>query len=277
MLSKYVGLFSKTLDKWKEDDGSTNSAALSFHIIIGLPALLLFTLFLGSIFLKEQIIEAAIITDVSLLVDDVSIKALNSLFTQLSVSNSLGVSAVVSFLVYLWSAGNIFLQLQKMINKMWGIGASSRNWFHHFLRKRLSALVAAFAFGLLVAMSTIFELIFFIISDNLKATLSISTGTVQYVSFLINFATLTILFMYLFRILPEKNIDLKYVFTGSILTVILLTMSKYMMGIYLSYSNITTVYGTIGSILVIFLWVYMSSIIVTFMAEFIGVYSESAY
>lgn len=277
MLSKYVGLFSRTLDKWNEDDGGTNSAALSFHIIIGLPALLLFTLFLGSIFLKEQIIEAAIITDVSLFANDLSIKALNTLFTQLSVSNSLGISAVVSFLVYLWSAGNIFLQLQKMINKMWGTGASNRNWFHHFLRKRLSALVAAFAFGLLVAMSTIFDLIFFIISDNLEATLSISTGTVKYASFLINFATLTILFMYLFRILPEKNIDLKYVFTGSILTVILLTMSKYMMGIYLSYSNIATVYGTLGSIIVIFLWVYMSSIIVTFMAEFIGVYSESAY
>ncbi len=275
MVSKYVGLFSRTLDKWKEDDGITNSAALSFHTIIGLPALLLFTLSLGSIFLKEQIIEAAIITDVSLFADDVSIKALNTLFTQLSVSNSFSVSAVVSFLIYLWSAGNIFLQFQKMINKMWGARASNRNWIHGFLRKRFSALVAALAFGMLVAISTVFELIFFVISDNLEATLSISTGAVKYTSFLINFSTLIVLFMYLFRALPETIIDLKYVFTGSLLTVTLLTMGKYMMGIYLSHSNVATVYGTIGSIIVIFLWVYMSSIIVTFMVEFIGVHSGS--
>jgi len=274
MVSGYVGLFRKTLDKWVEDDGITNSAALSFHAIIGLPALLLFALFIGSIFLKQQIIEAAIITDVSLLTDDLSIQALNMLFTQLSISSSPGLGIILSFLVYLWSAGNIFLQLQKMINKMWGLRISNRSWLHQFVRKRVSALVAALAFGMLVAISTVFELVFFVVSDNLESVLSISTGVVKYASFWINFATLIVLFIYLFRVLPEANIDLKYVFTGSLLTVSLLTVGKYLIGIYLAYSNITTVYGTIGSILVIFLWIYMSSIFVTFMAEFIGVYSE---
>jgi membrane protein len=80
--------------------------------------------------------------------------------------------------------------------------------------------------------------------------------------------------MYLFRVLPDARVNLKYVFTGSLLTVLLLTLGKYVIGIYLSYSNITTVYGTIGSILVVLLWIYMSSIIVTFMIVFTGVYAD---
>ncbi|MBN2487549.1 MAG: YihY/virulence factor BrkB family protein [Methanosarcinaceae archaeon] len=277
MISRYARLFRRTLDKWVKDDGMTNSAAISFHAILGLPSLLLFTLFLGSIFLKEQIIQAAIITDVSLFADDLSIKALNILFTQLSVSRSLNFGIILSFFIYLWSAGNVFFQLQKMINKMWGSGISNRRWLPQLVHKRISALVAALAFGMLVAISTLFELVFFVISDNLETTLSISTGVVKYASFGINFITMIVLFMYLFRVLPEENIGFKYIFTGSLLTVAFLMLGKYLMEIYLFYSNMTTIYGTIGSILVIFLWIYMSSIIVTFMAEFIGVYSESGY
>lgn len=275
MIAGYVSLFRKTLDKWIKDDGITNSAALSFHAIIGLPSLLLFTLFLGSIFLKQQLIKAAIITDISLLADDFTIKALNTLFTQLSVSTSFNLSVILCFFIYLWSAGNIFLQLQRMINRMWGSRATDRSWLHQFVRNRISALVAALAFGMLVATSTLFEILFFAISDTLETVFSVSTTFVQLVSFGINFLTLIALFMYLFRVLPEGNPGFKPVFEGALLTVILLTFGKYLMGIYLSYSNITSVYGTIGSMLVIFLWIYMSSIIVTYMAEFIGVYSES--
>ncbi|MDG6244029.1 MAG: YihY/virulence factor BrkB family protein [Methanolobus sp.] len=277
MISEYTGLFRKTLDKWVEDDGITNSAALSFHAVIGLPSLILFTLFLGSVFLKQQFIEASIITDVSIFADDIVITALHNLFTQLSVDSSFSLGIIFSFAIYLWSAGNIFFQLQKMINKMWGLESSAKSWLKKFVRKKMSSLIAAIVFGMLVALSTLFEVIFFAISDNLESTLSLPTDAVRYASLFISFFTLVLFFMYLYRVLPEATLGLKYVFIGSLLTVILLTIGKYIMGLYLSYSNLATLYGTIGSILVIFMWIYMSSIFVTFMVEFTGVYSESGY
>jgi membrane protein len=274
MLSQFTSILKTTLDKWKKDDGITNSAALSFHALIGLPSLLLFTLFLGSIFLKQQLIEASIVTDVSLFADDTTIEMLNSLFTQLSVSSPSNFGIVFSLLIYLWSAANIFLQIRKIINRMWGVSLSNRHWLHNFFHTRLSALVAAFSFGMLVAVSTLFEMTFFVISDTVQTLFSISVDSIQYASFGINFITLILLFMYLFRVLPDVNLDLKYVFTGSALTVLLLTLGKYVIGIYLSYSNMATVYGTIGSILVILLWIYLSAIIVTFMIVFTGVYAD---
>ncbi|MEZ5333779.1 MAG: YihY/virulence factor BrkB family protein [Methanolobus sp.] len=274
MMSDHISLFRKTLDEWLADDGITNSAALAFHALVGIPSLLLFTLFVGSFFLKKQIIQASLVTDVSLFADDAAIKALNTLFTQLSVDNSFSFAFVISFFIYLWSAGNIFLQLQKLINKMWGLTEQKGNWFDQFLRKRASALVAAVVFGMLIIVSTMFEMVFFLISDNLNTAFSTPTLFVQFVSFGINFLTLVLLFVYIFRILPEAKPEWKYVFTGALMTVSLLTLSKYLMGFYLSYSSISSVYGTIGSILAIFLWIYMSSMIVTFMVEFTGVYSK---
>lgn len=274
-MSEIVYLFKKAFNKWKEDDGITSSAALSFHAIIGFPALLLFILFLGSIFLKENILKAAIVTDLSIVAGETSLKGLNLVLQELSVADSAASGVIISFFIYLWSAGNIFLHLQKMINKMWGLKPYSKKWLNKFFHKRLSAIVAAMIFGIVVAGSTMFEIIFFIVSGGLEEILPIPSVGIQYASFAINFITLIILIMYLFRVLPDTKIGLKYVLAGSLLTVIFLTLGKYLMGFYLAYSNITTVYGTIGSLIIIFLWVYFSSIVLTFMAEFTGVYSES--
>lgn len=273
MINSILSLFRRTYNDWLEDDGLTNSAALSFHAIMGIPSLILFTLFIGSIFLKKQILQAAIITDVSMFADDMIIQALNLLFKQLSVDSTFNLGIFISFFIYLWSAGNIFLQLQRLINKMWGLKDTGR-WLDKFIYKRVSALLAAIVFGILVVLSTVFEMIFFLISDDLKSVFSIPVFFISFVSSGMNFLSLILLFMYLYRVLPSAKPRWKYVFTGSFLTVIMLTIGKYLMGIYLSYSNMTTLYGTIGSIIAIFLWVYMSSVIVTFMVEFTGVYSK---
>ncbi|MDK2826760.1 membrane protein [Methanolobus vulcani] len=274
MISIFEDILKTTLDRWAKEDGITNSASLSFHALIGIPSLLLFTLFIGSIFLKQQLLQAAILTDVSVFAGDVAIEALNTLFTQLSVSSPSNFGIVFSFLIYLWSAGNIFFQIKKLINKMWGLTPSNQHWLHQFFHTRLSALIAAIAFGTIVSVSTLFEMLFFVISDAVQEAFSISVYSVQYASFGINFITLIILFMYLFRVLPDATMNIKYVFMSSFLTVLLLTLGKYVIGFYLSYSSITTVYGTIGSILAILLWIYMSSIIVTFMIVFTRVYAD---
>ncbi len=274
----YLYLFKRTFEKWLEDDGITYSAALSFHTIIGLPSLMLFTLFMGSIFLKEHIDETFIVTDVSLIADDMIVKTLNALFMQLEVTGTMNLTVLASFLIYLLSAGNIFFQLQKMINRMWGFKASKsswNDWLNQLIRKRLSSLAAVIAFGAIVILSTLSELVLFVISDNIESTFYISMDIFRYAGSGISFIALILLFMYIFRVLPQASFGFKYIFTGSLLTVILLTIGKYMMGLYLSYANISTIYGTLGSLIAVLIWIYMSSIIVTFMAEFTGIYSRS--
>ena len=84
------------------------------------------------------------------------------------------------------------------------------------------------------------------------------------------------LFIYIYRVLPEARIGMRYVLEGSLFTVLLITIAKYFLAFYLSYGNITTVYGAIGSIIGFLLWVYFSFIAVTFVVEMINVRSKNA-
>jgi membrane protein len=80
--------------------------------------------------------------------------------------------------------------------------------------------------------------------------------------------------MLVYRVLPDTKLDLKPSFIGSLVTVIMITIGKYAMGLYLAYSNPTSIYGAIGSIVGLFLLLYYASIMITIGAEFTKVYSE---
>uniref|UniRef100_UPI002F425E0F YhjD/YihY/BrkB family envelope integrity protein n=1 Tax=Methanococcoides sp. TaxID=1966350 RepID=UPI002F425E0F len=120
-MGKLRDMTVRTIRRWNADDGTSFSAALSFYLILSLPSLLLFSLSLGGMFLKVERLQATIIDYVSPFADDEIINSLNLLFHQLPETSSLTFGLITSFLLFLWSAGNIFLQFQKTIDHMWGV------------------------------------------------------------------------------------------------------------------------------------------------------------
>ncbi|MEL4304454.1 YihY/virulence factor BrkB family protein [Methanococcoides sp. LMO-2] len=273
-MDKFRDVALQTIKKWNSDDGVSFSAALSFYLIISLPSLLLFSLSLGGMFLKVERLQATIIGYISPFANAEIINSLNLLFQQLPETSSLTFGLVSSFLLFLWSAGNIFLHFQKTVNNMWGVQDYRKGWAERLFRKRMSSFIAVFIFSVLLVLSILTEIFLVVISKVITTILPFSLDLVQYASSVANFCVLTVLFVYLYTTLPEKKLGLRYIMTGSFLTVLFVTIGKYLFSLYLSYSNLTTVYTQIGAFIAVFLWIYYSSIIVTLMAEFIKVYSD---
>ncbi|MBP2030733.1 membrane protein [Methanohalophilus levihalophilus] len=265
----------QTIKKWNADNGTSFSAALSFYLILSLPSLFLFSLSLGGMFLKMERLQGAIINYISPFADEQIVNSLNLLFQQLPETGSLTIGLLSSFVLFLWSAGNIFIHLQKTINIMWGLKESREKWYRKLLQKRLSSFIAVFMFSLLLILSILAEIFLAIISKFLNEILPFSLDLIQYGSAVINFLVLTVFFIYIYTLLPEKSIETKFIAAGSILTVAFITLGKYLFSLYLSYSSLTTVYTQIGAFLAVFLWLYYSAIIVTVMIEFIKVYSDT--
>lgn len=273
-MGKFSDITLQAIKKWNADDGISASAALSFYLIINLPSLLLFSLSLGGMFLKAESLQTAIIDYVSPFANQEIINSLNLLFTQLPETSSLTIGLISSFLLFLWSAGNIFLQFQKTINNIWGVVDFKKGWFQRLFKKRISSFLAVLMFSLLLIMSILAEIFFVVISKMLSTVLLLPLGLIGYGSSVINFLVLVVLFIYLYMALPEEKMNRKYVVTGSFFTVLFVTIGKYLFSLYLSYINSASINTTIGAFLAFFLWLYYSSIITTLVAEFIKVYSD---
>jgi membrane protein len=272
----YIGkLVTRTIKKWLEDDSLTYSAALAFYFLLSIPALLLFSVSFGSIFLKSITLQDNIINYLQGVVDESIINMIIVLFEHIPKINSLSISALVGFLLLLWSASNIFVQLKNFLDRAWDIKPAESNNIKKIIRDATVSSVIVLFFGGLLVVSIIIEGLVYLGSGFIQGLLPFSPLIADYASSTVSFLILVLFFMIAYKILPDSSLDFKSIFVGSLVTVILITIGKYAVGLFIAYANPVSVYGAIGSIIGLFLLIFYSSIMITIGVEFTKVYSES--
>jgi len=268
-------LVTKTIKEWLEDDSITYSAALAFYFVLSLPAFLLFFVSIGSIFLKSINLQDNIINYLQGVVDESIINMIIVLFEHIPRINSLSISALVGFLLLLWSASNIFRQLKNFLDRAWDIEPAESNNIKEIIRDAIVSSVIVLFFGGLLVVSIIIEGLVYIGSGFIQGLLPFSPLIADYASSTVSFLILVLFFVLAYKILPDSSLDFKSIFVGSLVTVILITIGKYAVGLFIAYTDPVSVYGVIGSIIGLFLLIFYSSIMITIGVEFTKVYSES--
>lgn len=268
-------LASRTIKKWLDDDAKTYCASLSFYFLLSLPALLIFSISIGSIFLGTKHIEDTIINYLQGSVDQRIIDMINVLFKHIPKINSLSISALIGLILLLWSASNFFRQFKNFLKRVWDVKPAESNSFTNFVKDAIMSFVIVVFFGGLLAVGTIINRGIIVGSRLFQGHLHSSSGIATYAGFISNFLVLVLFFIIIYRILIGKYLDRHSIFVGSLVTAILTFTGKYIFGLYFTYSNPTNVYGGIGSTIGLFILTYYSSIMVTIGAEFTKVYSES--
>jgi membrane protein len=268
-------LVTKTLKEWVEDDAKTHSAALAFYFVLSLPAFLLFSVSIGSIFLRSKRIQENIIENMQGFVDQSVLDMTTALFEYIPEINSLSIGALAGFLLLLWSASNVFRQFKNFLEKAWNIKPSEPSAVKDFFTDATVSFFVVIVFGGLLSLSIIVEGVLYAASKMFHEFFYFSLTLAQYAGFTASFLILVIFFMLMYRILPDTKLDMRSAFAGSLVTVILINIGKYALGLYFSYINPVSVYGAVGSITGLFLLIYYSSIMITIGAEFTKVFSES--
>lgn len=269
-----VNLVTRTIKKWLEDDAKTYCASLAFYFILSLPAFLLFSTSIGGIFLGSNNIEDTILNYLQGSVDKRIINMTIVLFRHIPKINSLSISALIGLALLLWSASNFFRQLKNFLDRAWDIKPAKSNNVKDFLKNAVLSFVIVIFFGVLLVIDTIIGSAVYSGLKLFQGFLPFSSNFVGYAGSISSFFMLVLFFVIMYRILPDKNLDLKSTFVGSLVTAILTNTGKYVIELYFLYSNPASVYGGVGSIIGVFLLVYYSSIMITIGAEFTKVYSE---
>lgn len=268
-------LVTRTIKEWLEDDAMTYSAALAYYFVLSLPALLLFSVSIGSIFLKSENLQSTIINHLQGAADERIINMTILLFERIPELNSLSISALIGFVFLLWSASNVFRQLKNFLERAWDIKPAESSSIKDFTKDAIMSFVIVIFFGGLLVMSIFVEGFLYAASELFQQFLPFSPVIADYTGPIASFLILVLFFILVYRVLPDKSFDLKSVFVGALVTAFLVTIGKYAIALFFAYSNPTSVYGALGSVIGLFLLFYYSSIMITIGAEFTKVYSES--
>ncbi len=159
--------------------------------------------------------------------------------------------------------------MQFSLNTMWGVTAKpSRNSMLVFLTQRILSLTVVLAIGFILLVSLVVGIM-------LRAMLQVASTAVPMAGlltssaeFIVSLAVITALFATIFKVLPDVVLSWRDVLLGAVVTALLFAVGRIAISSYLAYTATASTYGAAGSVVMILLWVYYSSLILLFGAAF---------
>jgi membrane protein len=251
------------------DNGLVLASSIAFFTIFSLAPLLLLVIALAGVAFGEAQTRAEIQNQFELLMGPDSAQFIGIVISR-AAKGARGVAAVVSIGTLMFGATGVFVQLKAALNTVWGVQIKSDKPRSTLLRL-LWDRVVSFAMLLVIAFLLLASLA---VSAALAALARWSSAIVpswellmQILNSVVSFTVIAFLFGAAFKILPDVRIGWRVVWFGGAATALLFTLGKELIGMYLGRDSIASVYGAAGSMIVILMWVYYSSIIFLYGAE----------
>jgi membrane protein len=184
--------------------------------------------------------------------------------------------AVVGFLTLLLGASGVFGQLKDALNTIWEVKAKRASGVWSFIRDRLLNFGMVLVIGFLLLTSLVLTAALAAFSGWVESFVGLPIAVGGVLAFLASFGMVTLLFAFIFKVLPDARIEWKNVWIGASVTALLFEVGKLGLGVYLGRESTASSFGAAGSLVIVLLWVYYASCIVLVGAEFTEVYARES-
>jgi membrane protein len=270
------GLLRSTFNEWLEDKAPQLGAALAYYTVFSLaPLVLVLLATIGVIFRKDPSgAWEKITSQMSYVLDPSGVQVVQDIAKTAAKPSAGLLATIIGVALALFGASGVFGQLQDALNTIWGVKAKPGRAIWEFIRVRFLsfAMVAGVCFLLLVslAVEALLKGFSHYVQQSLPGGLSIAVTV--YVIF--DLAIVILLFAMIFRYLPDVEVRWRDVIVGSAMTALLFLIGKWALGLYLGSGAAGSAYGAASSLVTLLLWIYYSSQILLFGAEFTQVYAN---
>jgi membrane protein len=271
-------LLKQTFQEWLEDKAPQLGAALAYYTVFSLAPLVLVLLAIIGVIFREDPAGAwnKITQQMSYFLDPSALQVVQNIAQKASQPGKSTMATIIGIALALFGASGVFGQLQDALNTIWGVKAKPGTGIWGFLRARFLsfAMVGGICFLLLVSLAI--EALLKGFSHYVQAVLPGGIAIAVTVYLVFDFAVVVLLFAMIFKFLPDVKIQWRDVWIGAIITAILFGLGKWLLGFYLGSGAAGSAYGAASSLITLLLWVYYSSQILLFGAEFTQVYAQRA-
>jgi len=269
-------LLKRTAVKWLNDNAPQLGAALAYYTVFSLaPLVLLLLAVIGIVFRNDPAGAWSKITEqMGYFLDKSAIQVIQDIARTAAAPGKSTLATIIGIALALFGASGVFGQLQDALNAIWGVKAKPERGIWRFLRARFLsfAMVAGVCFLLLVSLTI--EALLKGFSHYIQARLPGGLTIAVAVYLIFDFAVIVAVFGMIFKVLPDVRIHWRDIWVGAIITTLFFVIGKWVLGLYLGSGTAASAYGAASSLITLLLWVYYSSQILLFGAEFTQVYAS---
>jgi membrane protein len=267
IIKKSLALISCAARNWLADNASTTGASLAFFCAFSIAPLLVIVLTTAG-----WIVGA---TAAYLQID----AQLNGLFGPSTARILLGaikssqrtqglLDTVVSAVTLLIGATTVLSALETLLEQIWKSEALASVGIRGWIRTRFLSLGFILALGFLLLVSLTISTGISTLQQHIGGQHSAAVWAIGALDLLVSVSLVAFLFALIFRYMPTRRLPWRVVALGGLLTAVLFDIGRWAVGVYLSHSTQPSAFGAAASFVTLLLWLYYTSLIFLYGAEF---------
>lgn len=267
----------ETFTEFYDDNPFQMASALSFYTLLSLSPLLLVVIGVAGLVFGEEAVRGRLVGEVSGLVGEEGAEAIQLVIANTSLGRRDLLSTIVGLVTLVIGATTVFVQLQSSLNTIWDVKARTEKVKYAllgFVRQRLLSLAMVLAIGFLLMVSLVLNAALSALDGYLAHVLPGSETVWVVINTAVSLVLITLLIALMFKYLPDRRVPWRDVWFGAAVTGVLLTIGKYLIGLYLGQASFASTFGAAASVVILMVWIYYASIILFFGAEVTQVHSR---
>jgi membrane protein len=269
-------LVKTAASSWVEDYAQSMGAALAYYTMFSIAPLLLIVIAIAGLVFGEEAARGAIFSQLQGMMGQEGATAVQGLLQSVNKPAAGVTATVIGAVLLLVGATTVFGELQDDLDRIWRAPERDKtSGIWGLLRTRLLSFGMILGIGFLLIVSLVVSAALAAFGEWWAPLFGGWEVLANIVNFAISFAMTTAIFAMIYKIMPRVSIAWHDVWIGAAVTSLLFTIGKFLIGLYIGKSGISSGFGAAGSLVVVLVWVYYSAQIFLMGAEFTWVYAHS--
>jgi membrane protein len=269
-------LLRTTFEEWNADNATRLAAALAYYTIFSIAPLLVLSVAIAGMFLGREAAQGQLVSQIGSLVGNQAVAVLiQEAVIHASVRSTGLVATVIGLILLFWGAAGVFGELRNSLNSIWDVPPRPHGPVRAVIFERTFALLMVVVSVLLLLASLIASTWLAAAGNWFQHTTPDVPFWTQAANFVFFFFVTLVVFVLIYRYVPDLRIAWRDVWFGAVATALLFSIGRLLISWYLSLSPISSGYGAASSLAVLLLWTYYSAQVFFLGAEFTQVYGRT--
>jgi membrane protein len=274
-LKQVYVLLDRAARKYKKDNPLQLAGTTAFFAVFAMAPLIVIIISVAGILLGQDQIQTKLFEEIHNFLGEQSTQYIRDIVDNFQDTRKSIIGTIVGFVIFIFIATTFFSVLQKSLNSIWRIRAKPKHNILKTLYDRLISFGLILSLGFIMLVSFIIDTAISLFQDYMHERLpDLTVVLIEVGNLILSFVIFVVIFAMIYRFLPDAHIKWRVTWVGASITALLFVIGRALISFGLGSLDIGAIYGAAGSLVVILLWVFYSSLIFFFGAEITQQYAE---
>ena len=267
-------ILERTVAGWWNDNVPRLGASLAYYTLFALAPILIVAITIAGIFFGTEAVQREVTGQIGGLVGEEGARAVHAMLEGANQRSGNGVATAIGLGTFFLGATGAFLELQTALNAIWRVKPKPDAGIKEMLIQRLLSFGLVIGVGFVLLVSLLVSAALSALNRYIGAILPDIALLWQGVNTLVSLGVVTLLFAMIYQFLPDVDLRLRDVWVGALVTAGLFSIGKFLIGLYLARSGVSSTFGAAASVVILMIWVYYAAQIFFFGAELTQAYAR---